>query len=432
MSEQSKSANPLEIEKAPNTLFGIWLAVWLTVTVAVDSWAWGIMAACLFTLLILSVWQGWLQVGLRWLWLGIKYVALAALPDRSMASADATISTAYDLVLGIAPETGETITVNLLKTGHWVIVGTTGSGKTRFTQNLIYQMAKNQSPEQLNLLIMDGKGLSFLIWDQLPHAVRPVSRTHKAIEASLRFVVEEMERRNQLMSALGHSGRVCENIADYAEITGEKLPIIIVYIDEKAEGIAPKSDADGMVTTLARLGRSAGIVLMCATQTPYVENINGELSSNSATKVAFHIADKRVKGVVAQIPAEFHPRMLPKPGLAYIYSPQIGHTMFQAPYIKNCELERLAKQLGEETAPDRWQAIKDEQAQAERVEQLKMSNSAMKAWSNYDKATKMLRLQAFVTRIGRMPRNQELVKQFGMTRQTATKWLKKIPSEWLE
>ncbi len=415
---------PPQVEKVPNTLFGIWLATWLSATVFTDNWIFGFIAACLFTLLVLAFWQGWIQAVLQWAWPTIRRTFFAMLPSKLRESAEK--APRYTVNLGIEPETGKTIRVNLLKTGHILFAGTTGFGKTVFSQSIIHQLIGTHTEHDLKLVILDGKGVSFLVWNNIPHMLYPVASTQATITDALRAVSDEMARRNELIKQQGQLGRLCQNIAEYAEITGERLPLLLVYIDEKAAAIAPKSEADDILVTLGALGRSAGIVLMVGNQTLYVKNIRGDLSANFATKIAFYMPDARAKGVVSQIPAEFHAQMRPLPGLAYVYSPEIQHRMFRSEKVANKVLEERARDLTSPRA-NRWQTV-DETS----VETQETVLKAAKEWSAYDKATKLLRLQAYVSRLGRKPKTSELIAQFGMSKPTAIAWRRRIPAEWLK
>lgn len=110
----------------------------------------------------------------------------------------------------------------------------------------------------------------------------------------MKWVVEEMERRYELFA---HSG--VRDIDRFNQLTaehqmGEKLPYLVVIIDELADlmMVAP-NDVEESIARIAQKARACGIHLLVATQRPSVDVITGLIKANIPTRIAFSVSKKR-------------------------------------------------------------------------------------------------------------------------------------------
>ena len=118
---------------------------------------------------------------------------------------------------------------------HLLVAGTTGSGKSVFTNTCILGMCSQRTPEELKLILVDPKHVEFAIYEGLPHLLaRPVSDPKKAI-AALSWAVQEMETRSEAFARAK-----VRNLASYNEKTLPKnrFPNIVVVVDELEIGRA--------------------------------------------------------------------------------------------------------------------------------------------------------------------------------------------------
>ena len=93
--------------------------------------------------------------------------------------------------------------VNLAKMPHLLVAGTTGSGKSVGVNAMLLSLLYKATPEDVRLILIDPKMLELSIYDGIPHLLTPVVTDMKDAANALRWCVAEMERRYQVMAALG-------------------------------------------------------------------------------------------------------------------------------------------------------------------------------------------------------------------------------------
>jgi S-DNA-T family DNA segregation ATPase FtsK/SpoIIIE len=195
---------------------------------------------------------------------------------------------ALPLALGVTAS-GEPVVIDLAACPHLLAAGATGSGKSVGVNCMLASMLLRYSPDQLQLILIDPKMVEFARYRSLPHLVCPVvTETAEAIE-KLRWAVEEMERRYQRFVAAD-----VEKYDEYIEATGEKLPRIVIVIDEYADLVTVDKDAvEGPVVRIAQKARAAGIHLILATQRPSVDVITGVIKANFPARIAYKVSQRQ-------------------------------------------------------------------------------------------------------------------------------------------
>jgi len=232
---------------------------------------------------------------------------------------------------------GAPAVVDLAKMPHLLVAGTTGSGKSVAVNAMITSLLYHCSPEDVRMIMVDPKMLELSIYEGVPHLLLPVVTDPKKANLALRWAVEEMERRYDL---LAHAG--VRDIATYNEKIGKalakqeadklraaaeaaaaaleddvnravdssspeeadarekivtapahRLPYIVVVIDEFADLMmcAPK-EVETSVARIAQKARAAGIHMILATQRPSVDVITGLIKANFPSRIAFHVTSK--------------------------------------------------------------------------------------------------------------------------------------------
>ena len=178
---------------------------------------------------------------------------------------------------------------------HALVAGGTGSGKSVCLNCMIVSLLYKYTPDQLRLILIDPKMVEFNIYKELPHLVVPeiLSETSKMINA-LKWSIDEMNRRYEMMSRYKLA-----KIDDYNELadsdkTLQKLPYIVIIIDEVADIMQSKAgkEFEGLVKTLTAKSRASGIHLVLATQRPSVDVITGTIKANLPTRIAFAVTQQ--------------------------------------------------------------------------------------------------------------------------------------------
>ena len=216
---------------------------------------------------------------------------------------------------------GEPIVANLAKMPHLLIAGTTGSGKSVAINTMILSLLYKLTPEECRMIMIDPKMLELSVYDGIPHLLSPVVTDPKQAVVALKWVVQEMEERYRKMSKMGvrnidgYNGRVEEALSkgenfdrtvqtgfddetgdpifETEEITPEKMPYIVVIVDEMADlMMVAGKEIEACIQRLAQMARASGIHLIMATQRPSVDVITGTIKANFPTRISFQVTSK--------------------------------------------------------------------------------------------------------------------------------------------
>ena len=176
---------------------------------------------------------------------------------------------------------------------HLLIAGTTGSGKSVFTNSIIMSILYNASPEEVKLILVDPKQVEFPVYNGIPHLLIPVVTDAKKAAGALGWAVTEMMKRYKLFSDNG-----VRDIGDYNDYVKDKegmapLPKIVIVVDELADLMmaAPKEVEDS-ICRIAQLARAAGMHLVIATQSPRADIVTGLIKANIPSRVALKVSNQ--------------------------------------------------------------------------------------------------------------------------------------------
>jgi S-DNA-T family DNA segregation ATPase FtsK/SpoIIIE len=165
--------------------------------------------------------------------------------------------------------------------------------------------------------MIDPKMLELSIYEGIPHLLLPVVTDPKKAALALRWAVEEMDRRYDLISKSGvrDIGGFNKKVEKYLEMQSpeqltlgvdlsddsrpnpegpmQKLPYIVVLIDEFADlMMVAGKEVEICVARIAQKARAAGIHLILATQRPSVDVITGLIKANFPSRIAFQVASR--------------------------------------------------------------------------------------------------------------------------------------------
>ncbi len=208
---------------------------------------------------------------------------------------------------------GEPVVVNLERMPHLLVAGTTGSGKSVGVNVMLLSLLFKASPADLRLILIDPKMLELSVYDGISHLLTPVVTDMNDAANALRWCVAEMERRYQLMAAVGvrnlagYNAKVAQAITDDKPLLDplwnpqsggtaaklEKLPCVVVIIDEFADMMmVVGKKVEELIARIAQKARAAGIHLILATQRPSVDVITGLIKANVPTRIAFQVSSR--------------------------------------------------------------------------------------------------------------------------------------------
>ena len=186
---------------------------------------------------------------------------------------------------------GSCIIGNIAKMPHMLIAGTTGSGKSVCMNSIIISLLYKASPEDVKLIMVDPKMVELGIYNGIPHLLIPVVTDPKKAAGSLQWAVTEMLRRYRLMSDEGVRDLESYNSIVMAEEDGQKLPQVIIIIDELADlMLVAAKEVEDSICRIAQMGRAAGMHLIIATQRPSADVITGLMKANIPSRIAFSVA----------------------------------------------------------------------------------------------------------------------------------------------
>ncbi len=186
---------------------------------------------------------------------------------------------------------GSCIVGDIAKLPHMLIAGTTGSGKSVCMNSIIISLLYKAGPEDVKLIMVDPKMVELGIYNDIPHLLIPVVTDPKKAAGSLQWAVSEMMRRYKAMSDAGVRDLESYNSIVEAEQEGEKIPQVVVIIDELADlMLAAAKEVEESICRIAQMGRAAGIHLIIATQRPSADVITGLMKANIPSRIAFAVA----------------------------------------------------------------------------------------------------------------------------------------------
>lgn len=246
-------------------------------------------------------------------------------------------------ILGIAPDSSN-IVLPISSGPHFLVAGTTGSGKSVFINSLLITMMAHSHPDELKLAIIDPKIVEFTAYKGLPYMLcDPVTDMSKANNFVL-YLVEEMERRYDLLAENG-----VKNLAEYQEKQREnddmeKLPYIILVVDEFADLISQYKDVEKPIARIGQKARAAGIHMIIATQSPRREVITGLIKANVPSRISLMVANSTESQII--LDETGGEKLRPKGDfLLKMNGGQVSRG--QAPFVSNGEIAEIFDYLRE-------------------------------------------------------------------------------------
>ena len=234
-------------------------------------------------------------------------------------SSDSKITLALGKDIGGAP-----FATDLGRMPHLLVAGATGTGKSVSINAMILSILFKSSPQDVKFIMVDPKMLELTVYEDIPHLLVPVVTDPKKAAAALFWAMDEMDRRYRLMRDklarnIDNYNRILEketgskrsvidlmepdeteesaavggNLSQAAPLVHERLPRIVIIIDELADLMMTVGrDIEEYITRLAQKARAAGIHLILATQRPSVDVITGLIKANFPARISFQVTSR--------------------------------------------------------------------------------------------------------------------------------------------
>lgn len=254
--------------------------------------------------------------------------------------------------------TGEDVIADLTTMPHLIIAGATGSGKSVCINTIVMSILMTASPEEIRLLMVDPKKVELTAYSQLPHMIAPVITESREAAAALHWLVQEMERRYEILKAVGvrniaaFNKRKSKDDEAHASIEiPDKLPYFVAIVDELADLMMVSSqDIETPIARIAQMARAVGIHLILATQRPSREVITGLIKANFPTRIAFKVASRVNSQIILDdVGAE---ALLGNGDLLFLPPGTAALTRAQGAYVRDEDIASVVGAICERSPPN--------------------------------------------------------------------------------
>jgi energy-coupling factor transporter ATP-binding protein EcfA2 len=210
-------------------------------------------------------------------------VASEPLPGRAVLDLSSRPEGSYTFPVG---ESGQgAVWLSLLRSGHVLVGGATGSGKSTFLHALLLALLTQNGPRRLRLALVDPKSVEFTAYRHLPHLLAEIAEDVDTAGEVMSLLLDEIEGRKEAFASVGK-----RDLAAYNTVAETPLPIVLVIVDEFVDLAAIGGTDTTFYRNLLRLaskGRAFGVVLVLAATHPKADVMNTSIRENTALRIAF-------------------------------------------------------------------------------------------------------------------------------------------------
>ncbi len=233
---------------------------------------------------------------------------------------------------------GNPIAVEINNMPHVLVAGTTGSGKSVMLSSWIATILFRTTPEEVRLLLIDPKRVTFSIFEDIPHLLINVITDPQETVSALKWAVKQMEERYKLLSEVK-----TRDIFSYnSSLTKDekRMSYILIFIDELADLMTYASkEVEDAITRIAQKARAVGIYLIIATQRPSVDVITGLMKANIPARIAFNVSSMIDSRVILDMPGA--EKLLGRGDMLFLPPDQAKPKRIQGPFIAEREIKNL-------------------------------------------------------------------------------------------
>ena len=258
--------------------------------------------------------------------------------------------------------------LDIQKMPHMIIAGATGMGKSVCINSMIVSILYRAKPDEVKLIMIDPKKVEFAPYIGIPHLLVPVITDMKKAAGALNWLVQEMERRYTLIEQSGVRNifgynDLCKNNPDM-----EKLPVLIIIIDELADLMATSKDSvESSIARIAAKARAAGMHLIIGTQRPDVTVISGTIKNNIPSRIACRVGSQiDSRTILDESGAE---RLIGRGDMLYKPVGALKLTRLQGAFVSDSEVEAVVNFIKNQGIETNYsdEAIKNIDKEAENI-----------------------------------------------------------------
>ena len=266
---------------------------------------------------------------------------IARVSLRGVMEADAFKNVKSKLALALGQDVaGQPVCANLESMPHLLIAGATGSGKSVCVNAVIAGLLCTCTPADVRFVMVDPKRVELVNFNGIPHLLTPVVVEMEQAVAALQNAVKEMDRRFKLFASKGARNIDIYNHMVEGKEGEEKLPFLIVIVDELADLMMVEPDqVEHTITRLAQMARATGIHLILATQRPSVDVVTGLIKANFPSRISFAVTSQIDSRVVLDTPGA--EKLLGRGDMLYMASDSSKLVRLQGCFVSDRELEKL-------------------------------------------------------------------------------------------
>lgn len=225
-------------------------------------------------------------------------------------------------------------------TPHMLVAGSTGSGKSVCINCIIASILMRCKPDEVKLVMVDPKKVEFSMYNGIPHLLCPVVTDAKKASIALKNIVGEMERRYELLEHTKNKNIVsynkfCETHTEY-----QKLPYIVVIIDELADlMLVAAKEVEDSIMRITQMARAAGIHLIVATQRPSTDIITGVVKANIPSRISFAVSSQIDSRTILDMGGA--EKLLGKGDMLFLPMGESVPMRIQGAYVSEEEIQKL-------------------------------------------------------------------------------------------
>ena len=242
---------------------------------------------------------------------------------------------------------GTPMWMEINKTPHLLVAGSTGSGKSVCINSFLATILMRSKPDEVKLVLVDPKKVELSIYNGVPHLLTPVITDPKKANIALKKIVVEMENRYEIFERNGnknintYNDRIKKENESLPDNEKKKLmPYIVVIIDELADlMLVAAKEVEDSIMRITQMARAAGIHLIVATQRPSTDVITGVVKANIPSRISFAVSsgiDSRT--ILDMVGAE---KLLGKGDMLYLPQGESQPVRIQGTFISEEETKEI-------------------------------------------------------------------------------------------